>query len=119
MEFSEVLMDHIESPRNVGWIENSDAAAATGAPGRPPFMSMSFRLAGGIVREVRYRTFGCGPAIAAGSALTEMLRGRTVNQCLEITEEQLAAVLCGMPHDKRWCLALALTTMRKALESIS
>jgi nitrogen fixation NifU-like protein len=115
MPYSDVVMDHIDRPRNVGWIEQNDAHATIGAPGRPPFMCMSFRLSDGCVQEVRYRSFGCGPAIAAGSVLTEMITGRAVRDCMEITEEQVSDALGGVPHEKKWSVRLALETMRNAL----
>ncbi len=69
-------MEHFSRPRNVGRLEEPDAVGTSGSPGRPPFMVMHFRLGEGVVQEVRYQTFGCVPAIAAGSALTEMIAGR-------------------------------------------
>ncbi len=115
MPYSDIVMDHIDRPRNVGWIEQNDAEAAIGALGHPPFMCLSFRIANARIQEVRYRTFGCGPAIAAGSALTEMVNGLTVKECLKITEEQVCNALGGVPHEKKWCVRLALETMRNAL----
>ena len=117
MAYSDIFLEHLEHPRNVGWLKEHDAAGTIGAPGRPPFMAMSFRFVDGVVGEVKYRTFGCGPAIAAGSLLTEMVLGRSVEQCLALEEEQLIDTLGDIPSDKTWCVELALSTMRKALDS--
>ncbi len=113
-EHSNIIMEHAESPSNVGCLKDADAEATTGAVGRPPFMTMSFRICEGIVDAVRYRTFGCAPAIAAGSVLTEMITGRSLSQCLEITEQQLRDELGGGSKGKDYT-PLALSTMRKAL----
>ena len=113
--YSEVILDHAESPSNVGWLANADAEATTGAPGRPPYMAMYFRIHDGIVVEVKYRTFGCAPAIGTGSVLTEMITGRSVQECLAVSEEQLGDALGGVPHGTAWYTSLALSTMRKAL----
>ena len=112
-------MEHAESPSNVGHIKDADAEATTGAVGRPPFMTMSFRICDEIIETVRYRTFGCAPAIAAGSVLTEMITGQSVSKCMEITENQLHKALgCvskdGASKEKDYA-QLALSTMRKAL----
>lgn len=112
---SDIVLNHAESPSNVGWLENADATATTGALGRPPFMAMCFRIRHGIVTEAKYRTFGCAPAVAAGSVLTEMMIGHSVEECLELTEHQLTEALGGIPAEKDWCVDLALSTMRKAL----
>ena len=113
-EYANIIMEHAESPSNVGCLKDADAEATTGAVGRPPFMTMSFRICEGIVNEVRYRTFGCASAIAAGSVLTEMITGRSLSQCMEITEQQLNDELGGAPKGKGYA-GLALSTMRKAL----
>lgn len=79
-------------------------------------MVMHFRISGRVVKEVRYRVFGCGAAIAAGSMLTEMITNRRVEECLSVTQKQLLDALGGLPADKAWCAGLALGTMRNALE---
>ncbi len=114
--YSEIVLDHAESPSNVGRLEDANVVGTTGSPGRPPFMTMDFHIKNGIVAEVRYRTYGCAPAIAAGSVLTEMIQGRTIEEALSVTEQQLADALGGLPPGKTWCVELALGTMRNALE---
>ena len=113
-EHANIIMEHAESPSNVGCLKDAAAEATTGAVGRPPFMSMTFRIRAGIVDAVRYRTFGCAPAIAAGSVLSEMITGRSLSQCLEMTEQQLRDELGGGSKSKDYT-QLALSTMRKAL----
>ena len=116
--YSAVLMDHFNSPRNVGRMKNPDVVGQSGSPGRPPFMIMHFRLDGGVVKEVRFKTFGCGPAIAAGSLLSEMITNRNIAECLAVTEQQLIDAL-ALPADKTWCAKLALTTVHSALTKVN
>ena len=75
---------------------------------------MHFRVADRVVAEVKYQTFGCGPAIAAASMLTEMITNQEIEECLAITKQQLAEALV-LPADKLWCAGLAIDTMRNAL----
>jgi len=89
--YADVVMEHFRHPRNVGRLDDPDAVGVGGHPRRPPFMVMHFRLRDGVVAEVRYQTFGCVPAIAAGSALTEMIAGRTIDDCLALTEQDVDA----------------------------
>jgi len=115
VEHSNILNDHIVNPRNVGRIENPDATGQAGRAGRGPFMVMDFRIADGVVAGVKYQTFGCGPAIAAGSMLTETMKGRSVEECTALTAEKLNDALGGLPSDKVYCASLAITAMRNAL----
>jgi len=115
VEHSDLLNDHVVNPRNVGRIENPDASGQAGRPGRGPFMVMHFRIADGVVTEVKYQTFGCGPAIAAGSMLTQLVKGRSVEACLALTEQELAEALGGLPSEKTWCADLAIRAMCNAL----
>jgi nitrogen fixation NifU-like protein len=78
-------------------------------------MVMEFRLAGGTVAEARFQTFGCGPAIAAGSMLTEMITGRTVAESLAVTKDELIEALGGLPANKTWCAGLAIRALHDGL----
>ena len=113
--FSSILRDHLANPRNAGRLERADTVGRGGSPRRPPFMDVYLRIDSGIVREVTFETFGCGAAIAAGSMLTEMVKGRSVEDCLALTQKQLTDALGGLPADKTWCAQLAIDSMRSAL----
>lgn len=113
--YGEILMEHFSHPRNVGHMDDPDAVGVSGRPGRPPFMVMHFRLRDGVVAEVRYQTFGCVPAIAAGSALTEMIAGRRIRECLALTEQDVDEALGGLPPERAYCAGLAISAMRDAL----
>jgi len=78
-------------------------------------MVMHLRCDDGTVVEAKYETFGCGPAIAAGSMLTEMIAGCSIEECLTVSQQQLIDALGGLPPEKRYCASLAINTMHNAL----
>ncbi len=113
--FSETLTEHVMSPRNSGPMENADLTGHAGTPGRGAFMILYLRLADDRVTAARYHTVGCGPTIASGSMLTEMIVGRSVADCGKLTLDELVAALDGVPPDKLHCPALAISALRDAL----
>lgn len=113
--FSETLMDHFSSPRNVGELERPDRIGRAGTLGQGPFMVLALRLEEGRVAQARYRTVGCGVSIASGSALTELILGRTVAECLALAPGDVADALDGVPPDKAHGPALAIAALRAAL----
>jgi nitrogen fixation protein NifU and related proteins len=114
-KYSETLTDHVLAPRNGGSLENPDLVGHAGAPGRGAFMILYLRLEGDRVAAAKYHTIGCGPTIASGSMLTEMIVGKTVAECGEITSEKLIEALDGVPPEKLHCPALAVAALRDAL----
>ncbi len=113
--YSNVLIDHFGNPRNAGRLESPDATGRGGDPNEGVFVLLHLRISDGRVAEARFQTFGCGPAIAAGSLLTEMIAGRSVEDCLAVTEEQLTEALGGLPKNKRWCARIAIVALQDAL----
>jgi NifU-like protein involved in Fe-S cluster formation len=114
-KFSDTLMDHVTAPRNTGVMENPDLTGMAGAPGRGAFLVLCLRVRDGRITEAKFQTYGCGPTIAAGSMLTEMILGRTIEECREVTAEQLIEALDGVPPDKLHCPALAIAALRNAI----
>jgi nitrogen fixation NifU-like protein len=108
-------MGHFLSPRNCGKMDAPDRVGLVGAPGQTLFMLLCLRMEGDTGVDARYQTNGCGASIAAGSVLTEMVKGRTVVQCLDLTAEEVGAALGGVPPDKAHCPVLAVTALRNAL----
>ena len=115
-KYSEILTDHVLAPRNAGSIENSDLTGHAGVPGRGAFMILYLRLDRDRIAAAKYHTVGCGPTIASGSMLTEMIVGMTIDECRGITSEKLTEALDGVPADKLHCPALAIAALRNALE---
>lgn len=113
--FSETLMDHFVSPRNSGTMEVPDRVGLAGTPGHGPFMAIQLRLAGVHIAGAKFQTYGCGASIAAGSMLTEMIIGRSVAECLEVSAEHLSIALGGFPPDKQHCPIMAIAALREAL----
>jgi nitrogen fixation protein NifU and related proteins len=116
-KFSETLMDHVTAPRNTGVMENPDFTGMAGSPGRGAFLVLCLRVRDGRIAEAKFQTYGCGPSIAAGSMLTEMIVGRTLDECREVTAEQLIEALDGVPPDKLHCPALAIGALRNAIDA--
>jgi nitrogen fixation NifU-like protein len=113
--YSATLMDHFTHPRTVGRLEPYDASGTAGTPGNGPFVEFTARLADECVVAVRFQTFGCGPAIAASSLLTELVVGCRLSDTATLTAETLVAALGGLPEDKRYCADLAVAAWRDLL----
>ena len=117
--YSATLMDHFTHPRNVGRLDPHDASGTSGTPGNGPFVEFTVRLADERVVAVGFQTFGCGPAIAASSLLTELVAGRRLSDTASLTAEALVAALGGLPEDKRYCAELAVAAWRDLLARTS
>jgi nitrogen fixation NifU-like protein len=113
--YSETLMDHVMAPRIGGVLANPDLTGHAGAPGRGAFMILFLRVKEGRIDAAKYHTVGCGPTIASGSMLTELIVGRTIDECWVLTVETLIDALDGMPPDKLHWSALAIAALRDAL----
>ncbi len=113
--FSETLTEHVLAPRNTGVMENPDLTGHAGTPGRGAFLILFLKLQGDRVAAAKYQTYGCGPTIAAGSRLTELIVGRTLDECRRLTTDDLIAALDGVPPDKLHCPALAVGALQDAL----
>jgi nitrogen fixation NifU-like protein len=112
---SETLTEHVMSPRNGGAIENPDLTGHAGSPGSGAFMILYPRIENERIAALKYHTVGCGPTIASGSMLTEVIRGRPIAECRELTVESLIEALDGVPPDKLRCPALAIGALKNAL----
>jgi nitrogen fixation NifU-like protein len=108
-------MDHFMNPRNVGVIEDADGVGRTGNPVCGDLMEMSVRIEGDIIRDVKFRTFGCGAAIATSSMATELIKGKTIDEALEISNRAIAEALDGLPPIKMHCSVLAAEALRATL----
>jgi NifU-like protein involved in Fe-S cluster formation len=115
-KYSDTLMDHFLAPRNSGPLESPDVTGHAGAPGRGPFLILYLRIEGNKVTAARFQTYGCGPSIACGSMLTELIIGRSVADCSRLTIETLIECLDGVPAEKRHSPALAIAALRDALK---
>jgi nitrogen fixation NifU-like protein len=114
-KYSETLSEHVMAPRNGGAMESPDLTGHSGAPGRGAFLILYLKVSDGRVAAAKYHTIGCGPTIASGSMLTEMIVGRSIAECRGLTVENLVEALDGVPPDKLHCPALAIGALRDAL----
>jgi nitrogen fixation NifU-like protein len=114
-KFSETLTEHVMSPRNSGAMENPDITGHAGAPGRGAFMILYLEVTDDRITAAKYHTVGCGPTIASGSMLTELIIGKPVAECRNLTAEHLIEALDGIPPDKLHCPALAIAALHDAL----
>jgi nitrogen fixation NifU-like protein len=108
-------MDHFMNPRNVGVIEDADGVGRTGNPVCGDLMEMSVKIEDQVISDIKFRTFGCGAAIATSSMATELIKGQTIDEALEITNRAIADALDGLPPIKMHCSVLAADALRVAL----
>jgi nitrogen fixation protein NifU and related proteins len=118
VNYSPRTVEHFNSPRNVGTLEHPTAVGSAGTPGRGNYMVIHILLEAGCIRDIRYQTYGCPGAIAAGSAVTELAKGKTVEEAAGITRDAVDGLLGGLPLGKGHCADLAVGALQNALAGI-
>ncbi|MFC1917614.1 Fe-S cluster assembly scaffold protein NifU [Chloroflexota bacterium] len=113
--YSEKVMDHFMNPRNVGEIENPDGVGEEGNPVCGDMMTFYIKVKDNHLEDVKFRTFGCGAAIAVSSMVSEMAKGETVEEALKITPKTVAEKLEGLPKNKFHCSNLGAQALHKAI----
>ena len=116
MQYSEKVMDHFMNPRNTGTIENPDGYGKVGSPSCGDVMEIFLKIENDIIKDVKFRTFGCASAIATSSISTEMILDKHVNEALELTNKAVAEALDGLPPAKMHCSVLAEEAIKEAIE---
>lgn len=114
--YSEKVMDHFMNPRNVGEIENADGVGEVGNAKCGDIMKMYLKIENDIIVDAKFKTFGCGAAVATSSMSTELVVGKTVDEALKITNKAVAEALDGLPPAKMHCSNLAEEAIRAAIE---
>ena len=114
--YSEKVMDHFTNPRNVGEIADADGVGTEGNPTCGDVMKISIKVEGGKIVDAKFKTFGCGAAIAVSSMVTEMVKGKTLEEALAISKEAVANELGGLPPQKMHCSNLGADGLKKAIE---
>ncbi len=114
--YSEKVMDHFSNPRNVGEIENADGVGTVGNAKCGDIMRMYLEVENGVIKDVKFKTFGCGAAIATSSMATEMIKGKTLKEALKLTNKAVAEALDGLPEVKMHCSLLAEEAVKAAID---
>ncbi|HOI71485.1 MAG TPA: Fe-S cluster assembly scaffold protein NifU [Methanobacterium sp.] len=114
--YSEKVMDHFSNPRNVGEIEEADGIGTVGNPTCGDLMTIYIKVKDNIIEDIKFKTFGCGAAIATSSMVTELAMGKTIEEALEITRNDVANELEGLPPVKMHCSNLAADALHAAID---
>jgi nitrogen fixation protein NifU and related proteins len=114
--YSSKVLDHFNNPRNTGEIDNPDGVGQVGNPVCGDIMKITIKVEDGRLQDVKFKTLGCGAAIATSSVTTEMAKGKTLEEALTITRDDVAAELDGLPPAKVHCSNLAADGLHKAIE---
>ena len=114
--YSDIVMDHFMHPRNVGEIENPDGVGQVGNAKCGDIMKMYLKIRDNVIQDVKFETFGCGSAIASSSMATEMIKGKTIDQALAVTNRQVVDALGGLPAHKLHCSVLAEESIKSAIK---
>ena len=115
MIYSEKVMDHFANPRNMGELENADGIGEVGNAKCGDIMKMYIKVDGDVISDVKFKTFGCGAAVATSSIATEMIKGKTIDEALKLTNKAVVEALDGLPPAKIHCSVLAEQAMKAAI----
>ncbi|OYD15042.1 Fe-S cluster assembly scaffold protein NifU [candidate division WOR-3 bacterium JGI_Cruoil_03_44_89] len=115
MEYSEKVMEHFMHPKNVGRIEDADGVGRAGNPICGDIMAIYIKVKDDVITDIKFETFGCGAAIATSSMVTELVKGKTIEEALKITNRAVAEALDGLPPIKMHCSLLAEEGVKAAI----
>ena len=116
MIYTDKVMDHFRNPRNLGTLENADGIGEVGNAKCGDIMKIYLKIDDGIISDVRFETFGCASAIASSSMATELIKGKSIDEALSLTNQAVTEALEGLPAQKIHCSVLAEQAIKKALE---
>lgn len=115
--YSEKVMDHFANPRNSGKIEDADGVGTVGNPTCGDLMTIYIKVDDDVIKDIKFQTFGCGAAIATSSMITEIAIGKTLEDALKITRNDVAEELDGLPPVKMHCSNLAADALKAAIDN--
>ena len=115
MEYSEKVIDHFMNPRNVGEMEDASGVGTVGNVQCGDIMRVFLKIEDGIIKDATFKTFGCGAAVATSSMATEMVKGKTIQEALAVTNKSVMEALDGLPAVKKHCSVLAEEALQSAL----
>jgi nitrogen fixation NifU-like protein len=114
--YSERVLEHYQNPRNMGEIEDADGVGVVGNPVCGDMMMITIKVRDDRIEDVKFKTFGCGAAIATTSMVTELVKGKTLDEALQVTNRDVAEALDGLPPIKMHCSLLAEEAIKAAIE---
>lgn len=114
--YNQTVMDHFMNPRNLGDIKDADGVGEVGAAACGDIMKISLKIEDGKIKDARFKTFGCGSAIASSSMATELIKGRTIEEAMSFSNQEVVNALGGLPPVKIHCSVLAEEALKAALE---
>ena len=115
--YTDIVMDHFMHPRNVGEIPNADGVGEVGNAKCGDIMKMYLKINDNVIEDVKFETFGCGSAIASSSMATELIKGKTIDEALAVTNKQVVDALGGLPAHKLHCSVLAEESIKSAVKN--
>lgn len=116
MDYTEKVLEHLKNPKNMGRIEDADGVGNVGSPVCGDVMKIYIKVKDNVIEDIKFETFGCGAAIATSSVLTELVKGKTIEEAEKITNKDVVAVLGGLPPVKMHCSVLAEDGLKAAIE---
>lgn len=114
--YNETVMDHFTNPRNVGEISDADGIGSVGNPSCGDIMEFYIKVNNDVLEDVKFKTFGCGAAIAVSSMVSELAKGKTLDEAMQITNQSVIAALDGLPKKKHHCSNLGADALHRAIE---
>lgn len=117
MRYSEKVMEHFRNPRNVGSMENADGVGEVGNPVCGDVMTFYIKVKDNRIKDVKFQTFGCGAAIAVSSMVSEMVKGKTLDEAMKISNKSIAQELGGLPKNKFHCSNLGADALHQAIQN--
>lgn len=114
--YSTKVMEHFATPHNVGEIPDADGIGKVGNPVCGDIMNMYIKVENNVITDVKFKTFGCGAAIATSSMATDLIKGKTIEEALQLTNAAVAEALGGLPKVKMHCSVLAEQAVRRAVD---
>ncbi|MFH1075094.1 MAG: Fe-S cluster assembly scaffold protein NifU [Candidatus Firestonebacteria bacterium] len=114
--YSNKVMEHFKNPRNVGDMENPDGIGHVGNPVCGDIMELYIRVKNNVITDAKFKTFGCGAAIATSSIVTELVKGKTIEEALKVTNQAVVDALGGLPKIKLHCSVLAEQALQRAVD---
>jgi len=115
LEYSQKVMEHFRNPHNVGEIPDADGVGKVGNPTCGDIMNLYIKVKDGIITDAKFKTFGCGAAIATSSMVTDLVKGKTIEEALEVSNRAVAEALGGLPPIKMHCSVLAEEALQSAI----